>query len=97
LLLAEDKDLCAISNALEDSSGDSASNKQSSQLAYFSQNLMEELVRAYSRNPDKLDRVAQMVEELKRTEDGRKVLPEGFEQIWQVIWETRCKEKGEQK
>lgn len=51
--------------------------------------LMEKLVRAYSRAPEKLDRIAALVEKISRTSEGRELLPDGFEELWQVIWEAR--------
>lgn len=51
--------------------------------------LFEEMVKALSRNPQKIDNIARLVNELQKTEDGREILPEGFEQIWTPIWEAR--------
>ena len=38
--------------------------------------LFEELVRAYSRYPEKIYRIADLVDDLSKTEEGRKVLQE---------------------
>lgn len=51
--------------------------------------LMEKLVRAYSRAPEKLDRIAALVDDIGRTPEGRGLLPDGFEELWQVIWKAR--------
>lgn len=51
--------------------------------------LMEELVRALSRKPEKIDSIARLVEDLRRHPDGEKLLPEGFDTIWQPIWNAR--------
>ena len=51
--------------------------------------LAEKLVRTYSRAPDKLDRVAKLVDDLCKTPEGRKLLPEGFEELWRVIWKAK--------
>ncbi len=51
--------------------------------------LLEELVRAFSRNPDRLDRIGQLVQDLRQSDQGRSVLPEGFEGIWDVIMSAR--------
>jgi hypothetical protein len=51
--------------------------------------LMEKLVRAYSRAPEKLDRIAALVDDLCKTPEGRQLLPEGFEELWRVIWEAK--------
>jgi hypothetical protein len=48
--------------------------------------LLEELVRAYSRHPEKIDRISRLVEDIKQAEGaGRRILPLGFEGIWNVF------------
>lgn len=44
--------------------------------------LLEDLLRAFSRSPEKIDRIDQIVQRLLATEEGRAVLPEGFETLW---------------
>lgn len=44
--------------------------------------LLEELVRASSRQPEKIDRITALVESLAQAGPGQDVLPEGFSQIW---------------
>ena len=51
--------------------------------------LTEELVRALSREPEKIDQIFHLVEELKKDEDGKGILPQGFETIWDPIWRAR--------
>jgi len=51
--------------------------------------LLEALVRALSRSPEKLDRLAELVEGLQRTPEGRALLPEGFEPLWEAIIKAR--------
>lgn len=51
--------------------------------------LLEPLVRALSRAPDKIDRIAELIEGLQRTPQGQQVLPEGFEQLWEAIVQIR--------
>jgi hypothetical protein len=55
--------------------------------------LAEKLVRTYSRAPDKLDRVAKLVDDLCKTPEGRQLLPEGFEELWRVIWKAKLELK----
>jgi hypothetical protein len=33
--------------------------------------------------------VAKLVDELCKTPEGRELLPEGFEELWRVIWNAR--------
>lgn len=51
--------------------------------------LLESLMKALAHNPAKLDRINRLVEDLDKTEDGCSLLPEGFMQIWEPIWQTR--------
>jgi hypothetical protein len=51
--------------------------------------MLEALVRALESNPGKLDQVRQFVEELQSTEEGRHLLPEGFDAIWTPVWQAR--------
>lgn len=50
--------------------------------------LFEELVRAYSRHPEKIKHVKRLIEELTQTEEGHALLPEGFESIWAIFLEA---------
>jgi len=51
--------------------------------------LLELLLRALHRQPVKLDQVARLIEELSSTEEGRQLLPDGWERVWQPIWSAR--------
>ncbi len=51
--------------------------------------LLEEMVRAFARQPEKIDRIAKLVEDIKKNSEGNGILPEGFNNIWQPIWEAR--------
>ena len=51
--------------------------------------LFEALVRTLARNPRKLDQISRLVQDLKRTSTDGEVLPEGFEEIWEPIWQAR--------
>lgn len=51
--------------------------------------LLEPLVRALYRDPQRLDDVARLVEDLKQAGAGAKELPARFEEIWLPIWEAR--------
>lgn len=44
--------------------------------------LLEELVRACSRAPERIDRIAQLVNDLKDTDGGSRQVPPEFEKIW---------------
>jgi hypothetical protein len=51
--------------------------------------LFEVLVRALDRDPAKLDQVARLVDDLRKAPEGRQLLPEGFEEVWEPIWAAR--------
>ena len=51
--------------------------------------ILEALVKALARAPEKIDQVAHLVTDLQNTEEGRVLLPKGFEQIWRPLWEAR--------
>ncbi len=53
--------------------------------------LFEELVRAMSRHPEKIDRIARLIDDISKTEEGRRALPEGFAEIWEPIIAARKK------
>ena len=55
--------------------------------------LLEELVRTLSRNPEKLDAVAQLINDLKKTPEGLALMPERFEEILTPIWTARLAQK----
>jgi len=44
--------------------------------------LFEEMVRAYSRYPEKIERIAELVDDLSKTEEEKKVLPKEFQKLW---------------
>ncbi|MCE5200777.1 MAG: phospholipase D family protein [Armatimonadota bacterium] len=49
--------------------------------------LLEELVRAFSRYPDKMGRIASMVKEIQKNPRADEVLPHGFADIWRPFEE----------
>ncbi|MGE5550804.1 MAG: hypothetical protein ACM3ZC_09775 [Bacteroidota bacterium] len=51
--------------------------------------LLEELVKAYSRKPEKLAHISRLIDDLQSTEEGRAVLPEGFLEVW-AAFQAAC-------
>lgn len=51
--------------------------------------LLERLLIAISRDPKQIDRIEEVVADLKMTEEGKKLLPESFETIWNPIIDVR--------
>src|SRR5262249_24548574 len=53
--------------------------------------LFESLLRALDQNPEKLDQVARLVDDLRGAAGTEPLLPEGFDEVWQPIWVARQK------
>ena len=47
--------------------------------------LLEHLIRAYSREPKRLDSIKKLVADLQKTEEGHNLLPEEFLEVWPVF------------
>jgi hypothetical protein len=47
--------------------------------------LLEELTRAYSRNPGRLDSVRNLVKQLNETSEGHDIIPAEFMELWRVF------------
>ena len=52
------------------------------------QTLLEDLLRAASRCPERLDVVRRLVQDLRQTEDGRTIIPPDLYEVWQAIDQT---------
>jgi hypothetical protein len=51
--------------------------------------LFESLLRALEREPAKLDHVAGLIEDLRKTPEGEALIPEGFTEVWDPVWAAR--------
>ena len=58
---------------------------KSSAASFDALPLLEELTRAYSRDPNRLRSVKKLVEELNGTIEGQKVVPSEFMELWRVF------------
>ncbi|MBP8131390.1 MAG: phospholipase D family protein [Candidatus Hydrogenedentes bacterium] len=54
-----------------------------------STSLFELLIKALYRNPEKLDRIDRLIQDLQESPESQDLLPEGFEAIWKPIWTAR--------
>jgi hypothetical protein len=59
------------------------------------QNLFEPMVRALARDPSKLDDIDRLVRDLQRTDEGRQLLPDEWDAIWEPIWAVRGEGGGQ--
>jgi hypothetical protein len=51
--------------------------------------VLEPMLKALAHDPTRLDQIARLVEDLGKTPEGKALLPEGFDSIWQPIWSAR--------
>ncbi|MXZ71117.1 MAG: hypothetical protein F4Z04_06385 [Acidobacteria bacterium] len=51
--------------------------------------LLEALLRSLSRNPVRIDEAAQLIADLQKTEEGKELLPDGLDEIWEPVWQAR--------
>lgn len=51
--------------------------------------LFEALVRALERDPARLDRIARLLDDLRKTPEGRQLVPDGLETIWEPLLTAR--------
>jgi hypothetical protein len=58
--------------------------------------VFETLVRALGTAPSVLADIAPLVERLQRSEQGRRVFPEGFAELWDLVWAARSQLTGQQ-
>jgi hypothetical protein len=57
--------------------------------------LLETMIQALSRDPDQLDRVNRLVEDLRKADKADQLLPDHFDEIWGPIWEARQALEGD--
>ncbi len=50
--------------------------------------LLEGLVRAASRDPDRLEPVGRLIEDFRKTEEGRSIVPDDFLEVWNAVDEA---------
>ena len=84
-LLSDDAELAnALGADARASRGGAAEN-----TAMVSGTLLESLLRTLHKSPKRLDAVAKLIEDVRRDPEGAALLPEGFDRVWQPIWNAR--------
>lgn len=48
--------------------------------------VLESMLLAASRSPQRLEHLQRLVVELERTERGRSVIPDDFRSVWEPVW-----------
>lgn len=61
-------------------------------VAMFDSTLLESLLRAIDREPERIDQVAEVIADLEKTPEGQSLLPTNLAAIWDPIWRTRQKQ-----
>ena len=51
--------------------------------------LLEALLRSLSHSPRQIDDAARLIADLGKTPEGRELLPEGLDEIWEPVWAAR--------
>jgi hypothetical protein len=51
--------------------------------------LLEALVLALARHPEKLDQIDRLITDLKKTPEGTAIIPDGLLDVWEPIWRVR--------
>lgn len=87
LLAGDDAALAALRGLAGDTSGQSGPDDGHG--GELDLPLVEWMVKALARSPDRVDHLARLVASLRATDEGRELLPEDFDAIWDVIWAAR--------
>ncbi|MCZ0951209.1 MAG: phospholipase D family protein, partial [Rhodospirillaceae bacterium] len=51
--------------------------------------LLEALLRSLSRNPGRIDEAARLIADLGKTPEGKELMPDGLNEIWEPVWAAR--------
>ncbi len=54
--------------------------------------LLESLVRTASRDPERLEPVRRLIEDFRSTEEGRRIVPDAFLDLWSAVEEALCED-----
>ena len=55
--------------------------------------LLERLLETLGRDPDKLDAVASLIDDLRKTEAGTELIGADFDAVWEAVWAVRGRRK----
>ena len=51
--------------------------------------LLERMLETLGRDPGKLDAVASLIEDLRKTEEGAELISAEFDEVWEPLWKVR--------
>ena len=55
--------------------------------------LLERMLETLGSDPGKLDAVASLLEDLRRTQEGRELIGDDFNGVWEALWTVRGRRK----
>jgi hypothetical protein len=87
MLLADDEE--AARRLIEALDADGQNHHADGHDGEFGLPLLEPLLQALDRQPTRLDQIARLIEDLRQSPEGRKLVSEEFLSIWEPIWATR--------
>lgn len=87
LILADNPNELLLDELLSSSSVKKNNGEDIDEVIIFDKNipLLEELVRAFSRDPKKIDRIQRLIDDIKSAEKSEAVIPEHFEETWSAF------------
>lgn len=63
----------------------SAKSAKQAQSAFDDVPLLEELVRAFSRDPKRIKKISRLIDDIRKDGEAADILPEGFNEFWEVF------------
>ncbi len=76
-------------SAFVDAAGQDGSAADGSFGGWREAALLEALLQSLSSNPDRIDEAARLIADLEKTEEGKELLPDGLNEIWEPVWQAR--------
>ena len=55
--------------------------------------LLERMLETLGSDPGKLDAVASLLEDLRKTQEGKELIGDDFEAVWEALWTVRGRRK----
>lgn len=94
ILLTENQNMFLFNHNFSNSYKESDGNQQNQ----IPMPLAEELIKALSRNPDKIKNIHDLIKELSKNKDIKEdIIPKEFKEMWKNIWRTYKKQYGNRK
>ncbi len=87
ILLEGDNDPADFVNKFNGDENGNTGNRSTAEMS--SNTLFESLVVALRRNPEKIDQIARLIEDLRKSPESQDLVSEDFDAIWKPIWLAR--------